>query len=204
MIEHTANSPWTISVAQLAQRAGQTKTIDSDFPAPSGIGDEVIGITEGSTVHVQANIDSIVDGLIFNGHVTAPMHAVCTRCLQPISDSTKIDVVAFFPYDMEEVNEPEDDIEILAGQEEADDGNTYPMFNNGTALNLETLLRDNLEESIPLKILCKPDCKGLCSQCGINLNDNPDHHHDITDNRWSALEDFKLELENESKNNNNI
>ena len=37
------DSAWAVSVAQVASRPGQSKTVDAVFPAPSGIGDEVIG-----------------------------------------------------------------------------------------------------------------------------------------------------------------
>ena len=40
-------------------------------------------------------------------------------------------------------------------------------------LDAETLLRDDVVLWVPLKFLCRPDCKGLCDQCGHNLNDGP-------------------------------
>ena len=55
------DSPWAIPVAQIASRAGQSKPIDADFPAPSGIGDSIVGIKEGEPVHVSGQFDSIVD-----------------------------------------------------------------------------------------------------------------------------------------------
>ena len=69
---------WTIPVAQIGSRAGQSMEVDKAFPAPSGIGDTIVGITEGSDVQVRGRFDSIVDGLIFTGSFTAPVHAVCT------------------------------------------------------------------------------------------------------------------------------
>ena len=66
------DSPWAIPVAQIASRAGQSKPIDADFPAPSGIGDSIVGIKEGEPVHVSGQFDSIVDGLIFTGRLVAP------------------------------------------------------------------------------------------------------------------------------------
>ena len=78
------DSPWAISVAQVASRAGQSKEIDATFPAPSGIGDEIVGVEEGADVTVVGSFDSIVDGLIFNARISAPVHAECTRCLKPI------------------------------------------------------------------------------------------------------------------------
>ena len=75
---------WTIPVAQIGSRAGQSMEIDKAFPAPGGIGDTIVGITEGSDVQVRGRFDSIVDGLIFTGSFTAPVHAVCTRCDTPL------------------------------------------------------------------------------------------------------------------------
>ena len=51
-------------MAQVASRPGQSKEIDATFPAPSGIGDEIVGVDEGTDVSVVGSFDSIVDGLI--------------------------------------------------------------------------------------------------------------------------------------------
>lgn len=80
------DSLWAIPVAQIASRAGQSKEIDADFPAPSGIGDDIVGIKEGDPVHVTGSFDSIVDGLIFTGRLVAPFVSECTRCLKPIDE----------------------------------------------------------------------------------------------------------------------
>ena len=48
----TEDSPWAVSVAQVASRPGQSKEIDATFPAPSGIGDEIVGVDEGADVSV--------------------------------------------------------------------------------------------------------------------------------------------------------
>ena len=53
------DSPWAVSVAQVASRAGQSKSLDATFPAPSGIGDEIVGVDEGADVQVVGSFDSI-------------------------------------------------------------------------------------------------------------------------------------------------
>ncbi|AKV55982.1 hypothetical protein BACT_1300 [Bifidobacterium actinocoloniiforme DSM 22766] len=195
-----ADSPWAIPVAQVAQRAGQSKPIDADFPAPSGIGDAIVGVTEGEPVHLSGSMDSIVDGLILNARLSAPVHAECTRCLKPLSGPRELDVVAFFPFeDPREQRQLQGEVEIVAGEEEADDGNTYPLADSGTVTDIEALLRDNLVEALPFKALCKPDCRGLCPQCGVNLNEHPDHHHEVSDDRFAALTSFKARLEREAQ-----
>lgn len=198
----TEDSPWAVSVAQVASRPGQSKEIDATFPAPSGIGDEIVGVDEGADVSVVGSFDSIVDGLILNARISAPVHAECTRCLKPIQRDWTVNVTSFFPYEDKSAagkggkagkNGKEEEVDIIAGEDEAED--TCPLLDGGAWADLEALLRDTLVEELPLQPLCKPDCKGLCSQCGIDLNENPDHQHDMTDIRFAALEGLKAKLE---------
>lgn len=44
------------------------------------------------------------------------------------------------------------------------------MDTYGTELDTAVLVKDQITLDMPLKILCSPDCKGLCSKCGCNLN----------------------------------
>lgn len=188
-------SPWAVPVAQTASRAGQSKLIDADFPAPSGIGDAIVGVTEGAPVHVDGRFDSIVDGLVFSAHITAPVKTECTRCLKPIERDWGVDVTAFFPYedDGRASGGAKGEVDIIAGEEESEDA--YPLLAGGAFADLEALLRDTLAESLPLQPLCREDCLGLCPQCGADLNDDPDHRHDVTDIRFAALADLKAQLE---------
>lgn len=191
------DSPWAVSVAQVASRPGQSKEIDETFPAPSGIGDEIVGVDEGADVSVTGSFDSIVDGLVLTARINAPVHAECTRCLKPIKRDWTVNVTSFFPYEDASTNSNgksrDDEVNIIAGEDESED--TYPLLGGGAWADLEALLRDTLVEELPLQPLCKPDCKGLCSQCGVDLNEHPDHHHDVTDIRFAALEGLKAKLE---------
>ncbi|MCI1636338.1 YceD family protein [Bifidobacterium sp.] len=190
------DSKWAVNVLSVSGRPGQSLELDADFPAPSGIGDQIIGVSEGESVHVSGSIDSIVDGLILNGQITAPVHAECTRCLKPLSSAWDVNTVAFFSFDVSDQGEQHnDDADIIAGEDESED--VYPVAAGGAIIDLESLLRDNLVESLPLQPLCQEDCLGLCPQCGINLNDNPEHTHDISDIRWAALEGLKAQLDSQ-------
>ncbi len=193
------DSAWSVSVAQVASRAGRSKSIDMTVPAPSGIGDTIVGIHEGSDVHVTGSFDSIVDGLIFRGQAEALLVGECTRCLKPLDPEWTVQLTAFFPYDMPDAGNGgnNEEVDIVAGEEESED--LYPLNNDGAYADLEALLRDALVESLPLQPLCREDCQGLCSRCGVDLNDEPDHHHDTTDIRFAALEQFKEQLEHDAE-----
>lgn len=197
MMARPEDSPWAVPVAQVASRPGQSKQIDTDFPAPSGIGDEIVGVKEGAPVHVSGSFDSIVDGLVFSARITAPVKAECTRCLKPIERDWGVDVTTFMPYESgEDTKGKNGEVDIIAGEEEAED--VYPLLADGAWADLEALLRDTLVEALPLQPLCSEDCQGLCSQCGVDLNEHPDHHHEVTDIRFAALADLKKQLEQQA------
>ena len=64
-----------------------------------------------------------------------------------------------------------------------------------TTLDLSAWARDALALELPDKILCRPDCAGLCPVCGKNLNDEPHAHGEPEpDSRWAALAELKDRL----------
>ncbi|MBN3040011.1 MAG: DUF177 domain-containing protein [Candidatus Omnitrophica bacterium] len=47
---------------------------------------------------------------------------------------------------------------------------TYNLDSLGEYLDIDQDLREEILINFPMKVLCKPDCKGLCPDCGVNLN----------------------------------
>ena len=48
--------------------------------------------------------------------------------------------------------------------------------------------------TLPAQITCRPECAGLCAQCGANLNEEPEHAHETApDPRWAKLSELKFE-----------
>ena len=59
-------------------------------------------------------------------------------------------------------------------------------------LDLSAWARDALALALPEKILCRPDCAGLCPACGKDLNVEPHEHEETgSDSRWAALESLR-------------
>jgi len=62
-------------------------------------------------------------------------------------------------------------------------------------LDLSAWARDAIALALPLQILCRPECAGLCPVCGKNLNDEPhDHGEPEPDSRWGALAELREKL----------
>ena len=85
----------------------------------------------------------------------------CDRCL------TEVPTGLTLRFD-KEVASPDTalDSSIEEGDREADELN----FMEGYQLNVETFVYNEILLNWPMKILCKDDCKGICSVCGQNLN----------------------------------
>jgi uncharacterized protein len=68
-------------------------------------------------------------------------------------------------------------------------------YYQGEGLELEDVLREQVLLAVPIKQLCRETCKGLCPQCGKNLNrETCDCAAPQLDARWSALKDLKDKL----------
>jgi uncharacterized protein len=69
-----------------------------------------------------------------------------------------------------------------------------PYVNEDDELDLAAWARDALALALPAQLTCRADCAGLCGQCGANLNEDPDHHHDPgPDPRWAKLSELRFE-----------
>ena len=63
------------------------------------------------------------------------------------------------------------------------------------ARNHLTRLAGAVALALPAKILCRPDCAGLCPECGKNLNEEPHtHEEEHGDPRWAVLEALRDEV----------
>jgi uncharacterized protein len=64
-------------------------------------------------------------------------------------------------------------------------------------VDLDEAVRQWWTASIPMQVLCRPDCKGLCIRCGKDLNEGPCGCGPEQDERWAALAELSSKLERE-------
>jgi uncharacterized protein len=128
-------------------------------------------------VPAEVTVTRASTGAVFELRFDARLHGPCFRCLG--------DAVLDVPVEVREYQaaSPGGDEELLS-QYLADD-----------KLDLSAWARDAIALELPDKILCRPECAGLCAVCGKNLNDEPhDHGEPEPDSRWSALAELKEKL----------
>lgn len=160
-----------------------TRTVTAPAaPATFGI-EGVVGVPEGAPVEIDLRLESVMDGVLVTGTARASAAGECVRCLEPLELELEADFQEMFSYpDADDRGrakaEPGDDAE--------DDEDVTPLEDG--MFDLEPVLRDAVVLALPMQPVCREDCPGLCSQCGVRLADDPDHHHDATDIRWAALQ----------------
>lgn len=167
----------TLSLRQIRLRSGEEyrDTKDVELGSFELGGQRYLPVP--GTVPADLTVTRASTGTVFELSFRARIHGPCYRCLgdavldAPISAR---EYQATSPGESEELRTPylEDD-----------------------RLDLSAWARDSVALALPDKILCKPDCAGLCPVCGRDLNVEPHVHEESrADPRWAALADLRDRL----------
>ena len=175
-------SPYRVPVRDLVRRPGAQHQVSETFPTPVVLGTDVIGVPEGKDIELNVSLDSLSEGIWVSGTVHALAVGECGRCLDEVRLDVDASVQGLFT--------------TSPGAQDEDDEEPEDVFEfDGETLDLEDVVRDAVVTSLPFTPLCRPDCPGLCDQCGARLEDDPDHTHEVIDPRWSALQSLTEEKE---------
>jgi DUF177 domain-containing protein len=128
-------------------------------------------------VPAELSITRASTGTVYELRFHVRLHGPCFRCL---GDAVLDEDLELREYQAENPN----------GADEL----TTPYVNENR-LDLSGWARDGLVLALPDKILCRPDCAGLCAVCGGDLNSEPHAHEgEEADPRWAALADLRDQL----------
>ena len=100
---------------------------------------------------VSGVVTSDSDVLVITANIKTELEMVCSRCLDTFIYPIDIDIEERF------TNNPDLEDEGI-------------MFVDGDTINITEVIENCIISTLPIKRLCKEDCKGLCSQCGTNKN----------------------------------
>ncbi|MFB9516606.1 YceD family protein [Streptomyces purpureus] len=190
-------NPLVFDTHELGRRPGALQRISRSVQAPKeGLGVEgVIGVPEGAPVEIELRLESVMEGVLVTGTARASAEGECVRCLEPLRQEVEADFQEMFSY-------PDTDDrgrKAATGDDAEDDEDMTPLEDG--MFDLEPVLRDAVVLALPMQPVCREDCAGLCAECGANLNDDPDHHHDAVDIRWAALQGLAGSLGTDEKDN---
>ena len=174
--KYPPSGPLVIDIRDLARQPGAGRDIVTQVPAPADLGLELIKIPQGSPLELDLRVESVAEGVLVTGVVRGTAEAECGRCLTATTEDVQVDLTELFAYPGTKTDETTDEDEVNRLIEDRAD--------------LESVIRNEIVTELPLTPLCKPDCEGLCAECGERLEDLPeDHTHELIDPRWAALRD---------------
>jgi uncharacterized protein len=137
-------------------------------------GERYVAVPE--RVPAELSVTRASTGVVLRLRLSVRLHGPCVRCLT--------DAVVEESLDLREYQATSPDSDEL----------TTPYLTDDR-LDLSAWARDALILALPDKILCRPDCAGLCPECGRDLNAEPHvHEEEEADPRWAALQQLKGDL----------
>jgi uncharacterized protein len=162
-----------IDVTRLGRRPGAMVTLRQTVPSPARIGLDMIAIQQGAPLELDLRVESVSEGVLVTGTVAGPTAGECARCLIPLEGRVQVALTELFayPYSVTEATTEEDEVGRVVND----------------TVDLEQPAINAIGLELPFAPVCRPDCPGLCPECGALLADEPDHHHDLIDPRWAKL-----------------
>jgi uncharacterized protein len=122
--------------------------------------EDVDGSKNRISCHIELNVRNTDEAVYIHAVLTGVLRTSCHMCLEPADHRV----------------EPVFDIvvkRLSAGayaQPTAEDDDLLYVHSDDKQISLDAQVYENLIASIPIRILCRDDCKGLCPGCGVNLN----------------------------------
>jgi uncharacterized protein len=132
--------------------------------------------------------NKIIKDIRLKGGLSTSVGLSCARCLDPIEQDVerKFDLL----YRPLGVDGGRDELSVTDAEAEIG-------YYQGDGLLLEDVLREQVLLAMPLRAICREDCKGLCPHCGKNLNQEQcSCTVEVEDPRWAALKDIRTHLNN--------
>jgi len=142
------------------------------------VGDEYVrrisddGWFPGNEVTARSPVDGLVslrrigsDRVDVTGRLTVLIAASCDRCCRPVSSELAVDFIYHCRLGQEEVDGAATVAEVC-------EEDCQTLFLSEPIIDLGALLREQVYLALPARVLCRNDCRGLCQQCGADLNDS--------------------------------
>ena len=174
----------------------EREPIDFDVelaPGEVDLGDEaaqqgaLVASGHAEVLHEHRGPKDVVADIRLRGRFAGRFQVPCVRCVEPVEIPLEAE------YDL--IFRP-----AAADAEATERSITAPEteigYYQGDSLALEDVLREQVLLSLPVRTLCKPDCKGLCPRCGVNRNRQAcSCDAGPSDPRWEALADLRSRIE---------
>ncbi|MGK2957183.1 MAG: YceD family protein [Acidimicrobiales bacterium] len=172
----SAGEPMILRVGPLLRRSGEQR----DEALEVCLDDLVVlesRVPADAPIAFDAHLESLNEGIVVTGRLTTSWEGLCRRCLTSVSGTLRPNVSEIF------VRKPvEGETRLLEGDH----------------LDLEPVIRDAVLLELPMAPLCRPNCVGLCPECGTDGNIAAcECSAREVDPRWAGLEQLNLDVGND-------
>jgi uncharacterized protein len=129
-----------------------------------------------------------IQDIRIQGRLTTSLESFCARCLEPLTQDVKREFDLL--YRPQGADAGRDEMSVTDAEAEI-------SYYEGDGILLDDVVREQILLSVPLKLTCREDCKGLCPQCGKNRNvEECSCVTTLEEPRWAALKDIRGKLAN--------
>lgn len=143
--------------------------------------DERVILTQPATVSGRVRLSG--NAVSVQGHVETQAQTDCDRCLKPVQLPVNAD------FALEYI--PGADYESGSAAALSEEEMSVSVF-DGESIDVDEIVKEQILLAVPARTLCQEECKGICPECGIDLNTGQcDCAASQVDPRWAALKNFK-------------
>lgn len=133
-------------------------------------------------VEVKGKVRVVGPEVFVNGHVETRAQVECDRCLKQVELPVDAD------FDLQYI--PGEEYESSAVAELTDEVMSVSVF-DGDAIDVDEIVKEQILLAVPTRVVCQPDCKGICPVCGSDKNTGEcDCESTEIDPRWAALKNL--------------
>ena len=179
------SAPLRVPVSELRRRLGSRRKVERRVPAADihdlgGVAGTVV--LDDADLTFDLTLESVPEGVMVTGTITAPWSAECRRCLTPVTGEVDVEIHELFEHD-------------------PTPGDTYPLDDD--TVDLEPMARDAVLLARPLSVLCRDTCAGPDPDRFPAAVEPDDAAPDAVDEglppppsgdpRWAALGDLRFD-----------
>ena len=146
--------------------------------APGHINYATEGLSQVEALKVRGTASLLHRDIHIRGNLGTEVRIFCARCLAPVRRNVRVNFdLCYHP--LEDCPRKEE-LAVPRGEEELG-------FYKGGGLLLEDLAREQVLLTLPMRVVCREDCRGLCLQCGCDRNHETCDCVEPVDPRWEGL-----------------
>jgi uncharacterized protein len=154
-----------IRVEDIPEHGKQESFLEDEGPLNERLGGETTnsGLHFAGPVQVRVNLSRSGRIILVKSRVEARVKCICARCLDPFALTLSSEIQVSIKPKPDPRLDPPEEIELSREDLESD-------FYEGEEVDLSPLVQDQVLLTLPAKVICREDCRGLCQRCGKNLN----------------------------------